>query len=131
MRLAVDGPNDNLFLAVGGRAYFDRLVARFYEGVATDPILRPLYPEDLTESVVHTAGFLAQFWGGGTVQYSDERGHPRLRARHGHVPIGPAERDAWVHHMTEAVRESGVSEELQARQLEYFEMAATHMINLE
>lgn len=131
MRLAVDGPNDNLFLAVGGRAYFDRLVARFYEGVATDPILRPLYPEDLTESVAHTAGFLAQFWGGGTVQYSDERGHPRLRARHGHVPIGPAERDAWVHHMTEAVRESGVSEELQARQLEYFEMAATHMINLE
>lgn len=131
MRLAVDGPNDNLFVAVGGRPYFDRLVARFYEGVATDPILRPLYPEDLTESVVHTAGFLAQFWGGGTVQYSDERGHPRLRARHGHVPIGQAERDAWVHHMTEAVRESGVSEELQARQLEYFEMAATHMINLD
>jgi hemoglobin len=131
VRLAVDGPNDNLFRAVGGRPYFDRLVARFYEGVATDPILRPLYPEDLTESVVHTAGFLAQFWGGGTVQYSDERGHPRLRARHGHVPIGQAERDAWVHHMTEAVRESGVSEELQARQLEYFEMAATHMINLD
>ena len=131
MRLAVDGPNDNLFLAVGGRPYFDRLVARFYEGVATDPILRPLYPEDLTESVVHTAGFLAQFWGGGTVQYSDERGHPRLRARHGHVPIGQAERDAWVHHMTEAVRESGVAEELQARQLEYFEMAASHMINLD
>ena len=130
MRLAVDGPNDNLFLAVGGRPYFDRLVARFYEGVASDPVLRPLYPEDLTESVEHTAGFLAQFWGGGTVQYSDTRGHPRLRARHGHVPIGPAERDAWVHHMTEAVRESGVSEELQARQLEYFEMAATHMINL-
>ena len=131
MRLAVDGPNDNLFVAVGGRPYFDRLVARFYEGVATDPILRPLYPEDLTESVVHTAGFLAQFWGGGTVQYSDERGHPRLRARHGHVPIGQAERDAWVRHMTEAVRGSGVSEELQARQLEYFEMAATHMINLD
>lgn len=131
MRLAVDGPNDSLFLAVGGRPYFDRLVARFYEGVATDPILRPLYPEDLTESVAHTAGFLAQFWGGGTVQYSDERGHPRLRARHGHVPIGQAERDAWVHHMTEAVRGSGVSEELQARQLEYFEMAATHMINLD
>lgn len=130
MRLPVDGPTDNLFVAVGGRPYFDRLVARFYEGVATDPILRPLYPEDLTESVAHTAGFLAQFWGGGTAQYSDERGHPRLRARHGHVPIGQAERDAWVRHMTEAVRESGVSEDLQARQIEYFEMAASHMVNL-
>lgn len=129
MRIAVDGPNDSLFHAVGGRPYFDRLVTRFYEGVPADPVLRPLYPEDLTASVAHTAGFLAQFWGGGTVQYSDERGHPRLRARHGHVPIGQAERDAWVHHMTEAVQESGVSAELQARQLEYFEMAATHMIN--
>ena len=78
MRLAVDGPNENLFLAVGGRPYFDRLVARFYEGVASDPVLRPLYPEDLTESVEHTAGFLAQFWGGGTTHYSDHRGHPRL-----------------------------------------------------
>ncbi|MBX3285020.1 MAG: globin [Acidimicrobiales bacterium] len=130
MRLAVDGPNENLFLAVGGRPYFDRLVARFYEGVATDPVLRPLYPEDLTESVEHTAGFLAQFWGGGTTHYSDHRGHPRLRARHGHVPIGQEARDAWVRHMVAAVRESGVAEDLQARQIEYFEMAATHMINL-
>ena len=96
MRLAVDGPNDNLFLAVGGRAYFDRLVERFYEGVATDPILRPLYPEDLTESVAHTAGFLAQFWGGGTVHYSDHRGHPRLRARHMPFAIGQRERDKTI-----------------------------------
>ena len=86
--MAVDGPDVNVFEAVGGRPYFDRLVARFYAGVADDPVIRPLYPEDLTESIAHTAGFLAQYWGGGTAHYSDERGHPRLRMRHGHVVIG-------------------------------------------
>jgi len=131
VKLQVDGPNDNVFTLVGGRPYFDKLVARFYVGVEQDPVLRPLYPDDLTESIEHTAGFLAQFWGGGTAQYSDERGHPRLRARHGHVAIGQAERDAWLRHMTEAVHESDAPPAVQVRMLEYFEMASTHMINLD
>ncbi|CAN5892561.1 globin [soil metagenome] len=118
-----------MFEAVGGRPYFDALVARFYAGVASDPVLRPLYPEDLTASIDHTAGFLAQYWGGGTAQYSDERGHPRLRMRHGHVAIGGPERDAWLRHMTEAVEESNAPAEIKARLLGYFEMASTHMIN--
>ena len=127
--MAVDGPDVNVFEAVGGRPFFDRLVARFYAGVADDPVIRPLYPEDLTESIAHTAGFLAQYWGGGTAHYSDERGHPRLRMRHGHVVIGQAERDRWVHHMTEAVRTEHLAPGLEQRLLAYFEMGATAMIN--
>ena len=129
MKMSVPAPGDSLYDRVGGRPFFDRLVTRFYEGVADDPVLRPLYPDDLTASIEHTAGFLAQFWGGGTAQYSDHRGHPRLRARHMPFVIGPAERDAWVHHMAEAVRESGAAPEQQQEMLEYFEMAATHMVN--
>ena len=129
VKMSVDLPDTNVFMAVGGRPFFDALVERFYAAVETDPVLRPMYPEDLTESIRNTAGFLAQYWGGGTDQYSDERGHPRLRMRHVHMVIGPAERDAWVRHMTAAVRSSDASPEIQARMLEYFEMAATHMIN--
>ena len=129
MALAVDGPEVNVFEAVGGRPFFDRLVDRFYAGVAGDPVIRPLYPDDLTDSITHTAGFLAQYWGGGTVQYSDERGHPRLRMRHGHVAIGQAERDRWVHHMTEAVHEERLPAELEAKLLAYFEMGASAMVN--
>lgn len=129
MRMSVPAPGESLYDRVGGRPFFDRLVARFYEGVAADPVLRPLYPDDLTASIEHTAGFLAQFWGGGTGHYSDHRGHPRLRARHMPFAIGPAERDAWVRHMTVAVRESGAGAEEQREMLEYFEMAATHMVN--
>ncbi len=47
----------------GGEPFFVALVDRFYEGVATDPLLRPMYPEDLTESRAHLALFLMQYWG--------------------------------------------------------------------
>jgi hemoglobin len=83
---------------VGGQPFFGDLVDGFYAGVSTDPLLRPMYPEDLAEPRRHLAGFLTQYWGGPTT-YSDERGHPRLRMRHVPFAIGEAERDAWLRHM--------------------------------
>ena len=118
----------NLYELVGGEAVFFRLVERFYAGVEQDPILRPLYPENLEESIRHTALFLIQFCGGpGT--YSQQRGHPRLRMRHLPFAIGQQERDAWVRHMRQAVEET--IENPQARQMlnEYFERTATFMMN--
>ena len=91
-------PVDALYDRVGGEQFFVDLVDRFYLGVAGDPLLRPLYPDDLTESSHHLALFLIQYWGGpGT--YDEQRGHPRLRMRHAPFVIGPAERDAWLRHM--------------------------------
>jgi hemoglobin len=95
-------PEVNVHDAVGGEAFYVELVHRFYDGVATDLLLRPLYPEDLTDSRRHMVMFLRQYWGGpGT--YSEERGHPRLRQRHGPFVIGEAERDAWLRHMVAAL----------------------------
>jgi len=130
MKIPVNGPTDNVFDEVGGLPWFTALVERFYEGVATDAVLRPLYPDDLTESIAPTAGFLAQYWGGGMSYYSEQKGHPRLRMRHAHVAIGPAERDAWLHHMVAAVRAGGLAPQTEARMIEYFEMAANAMINV-
>jgi hemoglobin len=118
----------DVYRVVGGQAFFDDLVARFYERVALDAVLRPLYPEDLEPSRRHLALFLAQYWGGGLV-YSTERGHPMLRARHLPFTIGERERDAWLRHMTAAVRESGCDPAIEARFLEYFTAAATHLVN--
>jgi hemoglobin len=92
------GFDASVYDTVGGRPFFVDLVDGFYAGVTADPLLRPLYPEDLTESRRHLAGFLTQYWGGPTT-YSDERGHPRLRMRHAPFTIGDAERDAWLRHM--------------------------------
>ena len=89
----------SLYERVGGSAFFVRLVDAFYDGVAGDPVLRPLYPEgDLSEERRWLALFLVQYWGG-PGEYSEQRGHPRLRMRHGHFSIGAAERDAWLRHM--------------------------------
>jgi hemoglobin len=120
-------PDRTVYELVGGRPFFDALVDRFYAGVAGDPVLRPLYPDDLTESKHHMAGFLSQYWGGGTEHYSDQRGHPRLRMRHAPFTIGPAERDAWLRHMTDAVDGAGLTADLRARMVDYFAMAAQHL----
>ena len=118
-----------MYELVGGRQWFDDLVARFYDGVAADPALRPMYPDDLSDSKAHLAGFLAQYWGGPTT-YSDQRGHPRLRMRHAPFAIGAAERDAWLGHMRTAIRAAEPAPEVESVMLEYFANAADHMVNV-
>jgi hemoglobin len=84
--------------------FFEALVDRFYAGVASDPALLAIYPEpdDLSGARHRLTLFLAQYWGGPRA-YDAERGHPRLRMRHGAFPIGLAERDAWLRHMRAAL----------------------------
>jgi hemoglobin len=121
-----------LFDRVGGETFFVDLVDRFYLGVAGDPLLRPLYPDDLSEPSAHLALFLMQYWGGpGT--YSEQRGHPRLRMRHSRFVIGPAERDAWLRHMNDALGElqakSRISDEDADELRAYLDMAANTLVN--
>jgi hemoglobin len=125
-----DGPDQvTVFEAVGGRPFFDRLFDRFYAGVETDALLRRLYPDDLTQSRAHLAGFLAQYWGGGTAHYSDERGHPRLRMRHAPFLIGVAEAQAWLTHMEAAVRAEHLPTPVEDALLDYFVNSAAHLVN--
>jgi hemoglobin len=112
----------------GGDEFFDALIERFYVGVSTDPLLRPMYPDDLTESKAHLALFMKQYWGGPQT-YSEQRGHPRLRMRHAPFAIGRAESDAWLRHMTEAVRAAGMDPSDEQELLDYLGMAASSLIN--
>ncbi|MDG4764564.1 globin [Solwaraspora sp. WMMD406] len=117
------------FVALGGEPTFRRLVGEFYAGVATDRLLRPMYPEeDLGPAADRLALFLMQYWGGpGT--YSQQRGHPRLRMRHAPYRIGAAERDAWLTHMRRAVDSLGLHPELAGLLWDYLERAAYFMVN--
>ena len=121
-------PPMTVYRVVGGMEFFDELVERFYKRVATDILLRPLYPDDLGASKRHLALFLAQYWGGPTT-YSDERGHPRLRLRHMPFAIGEAERDRWLHHMRAAVVAVDPPEPVRQALLDYFTRAADAMRN--
>ena len=117
-----------LYDRVGGDAFFVELVERFYRLVEDDKVLRPLYPEDLEPGKAHLALFLMQFWGGPPL-YSEKRGHPRLRQRHFPFSIGQSERDAWVCHMNSAIFSMQLSVGEAALMTEYFENAATLMMN--
>jgi hemoglobin len=124
-----DTPAASLYEAVGGEPTFRRLVHRFYEEVAADPELRPVYPShDLGPAEDHLRLFLIQYWGGpGT--YSERRGHPRLRMRHARFSIGEAERDAWLRHMRTALDELDLAPALDEELWNYLVMAAHSLVN--
>lgn len=117
-----------LYDAVGGEPVFRQLVADFYAGVATDPLLRPLYPEDLAPAERRLRLFLIQYWGGPDT-YSRERGHPRLRMRHVSWQVGPAERDAWLGHMRAAFDRLALAEPFAGAVWEHLERAAFSLVN--
>ena len=119
----------SFFEAIGGEPTFRKLVDEFYAGVATDPLLRPLYPEaDLGPAAERLRLFLMQYWGG-PGPYSEQRGHPKLRMRHAPFRIGVAERDAWLTHMRRAVDSLGLDPADDATLWTYLERAALFMVN--
>jgi hemoglobin len=118
----------SVYELAGGMPFFVGLVERFYDGVAEDPVLRPLYPPDLEPPRWRLAHFLAQYWGGPTT-YGQERGHPRLRMRHAPFTIDLVARDAWLVHMRAAVDAMAPPADVRAALLEYFEYAAESMRN--
>lgn len=128
----------SLFSRVGGSPFFDELVAAFYEGVAADDVLAPLYPDfpDLGPARRRLGLFLAQYWGGPPT-YLEERGHPRLRMRHLPFRVGPLERDRWLVHMAAAVARTCAALDLPrperdavaAELMAYFVPAAEHLRN--
>ena len=114
---------------VGGRPTFARLVHEFYRGVAGDPALRALYPEeDLGPAEDRLLGFLEQSWGGPTT-YSEQRGHPRLRQRHQPFKVNPDARDRWLLHMREAVDGCDLPPLQRETLWDYLERAAHAMLN--
>jgi hemoglobin len=119
----------NFWEQVGGRPTFERLVREFYRGVAGDPVLLALYPEqDLEPAIQRLTGFLEQYWGGPTT-YSQERGHPRLRMRHLPFKVNPDQRDRWLTHMRAAVDSLALPPLQDATLWAYLERAAHAMVN--
>ena len=120
---------ENFYDEIGGHPTFAKIVSRFYQEVAVDPVLRPLYPEvDLKPAEHRFLMFLEQYWGGPRT-YSDQRGHPRLRMRHMPFRVGTEERDAWLRAIGKGVDEADLTPEQHERLWSYLVMAADSMVN--
>lgn len=119
----------SFYAAVGGHDTFVRLVDVFYQGVAEDPVLAPMYPEeDLGPARVRLTQFLEQYWGGPTT-YSEQRGHPRLRMRHAPFAVDLDARDRWLRHMRAALDALDLAPLHEAMLWDYLERAAHSLVN--
>ncbi|WP_022908674.1 globin [Aestuariimicrobium kwangyangense] len=115
--------------AMGGRETFQRLVHLFYQGVAGDELLRPMYPEeDLGPAEDRLRMFLEQYWGGPS-DYHEQRGHPRLRIRHAQFRVTQAAAERWLVHMLGAVDQLDLAPEYDAAMREYLTRAAQFLVN--
>lgn len=126
----MESTSDTLYAAVGGMPFFERLVDGFYDRVEQDAVLLALYPNphDLGPARMRLRLFLAQYWGGPS-EYSQTRGHPRLRMRHVPFAIGEEERDRWLAAMYGAIDDLAPAAEIAVALRDYFALAADAMRN--
>ncbi|MCE5171557.1 globin [Paenibacillus profundus] len=117
-----------IYEAIGGEATVRRIVEAFYPNVQADPLIGPLFPEDIMPVMEKQFMFLTQFFGGPSL-FSDEYGHPMMRARHMPFPITRERADAWLGCMREALIEIGLEPALRDMVLERLSGPAYHFIN--
>ena len=121
---------DSIFSLIGEEG-FTRLVAAFYRQVPSDDILGPMYPShDLADAEQRLRDFLIYRFGG-PQRYIEQRGHPRLRARHLPFRVDQAARDRWVLLMNNALTESALPAEAELGLKAFFEQMSTFMMNHE
>jgi hemoglobin len=125
-----EGETSTFYQRIGGRATLEKIVRLFYDGVRTDDVLMPMYPEqpDLEGAIQRLTGFLEQYWGG-PATYSETRGHPRLRMRHQAFKVNPDARDRWLAHMRAALDQLQLSPLDDETLWNYLDRAAHLMVN--
>ncbi|HEY0827958.1 MAG TPA: globin [Bacilli bacterium] len=120
--------NNTIYSALGGESGVRRLVELFYPKVQANPLIGPLFPADILPVMEKQVMFLSQFFGGPTL-YSDQYGHPMMRARHMPFPITPERADAWLGCMNSALAEMDLDEVVKAVVLERLKGTAHHFVN--
>ncbi|MCA1293893.1 globin [Paenibacillus sp. alder61] len=121
-------PSLSIYDNLGGAETVRKLVEAFYPKVQADPLLGPLFPEDITPVMEKQYMFLSQFFGGPSL-YSDAFGHPMMRARHLPFPVTPERAEAWLACMSAALEEIGVEKQLCDFVLQRLSGPAFHFVN--
>lgn len=120
--------NISIYEAVGGAEGIRSIVEAFYPKVQKHPLLGPLFPEDINPVMEKQYQFLSQFFGGPSL-YSDQHGHPMMRARHLPFPITPERAEAWLDCMRRALEDVGLEPELREIVLDRLSGPAHHFVN--
>lgn len=124
----MNNAQSTVYDAIGGEETMWRLVSEFYDLVAADPLLRPLFPESFDDVKIRQYWFLSQLFGGPKL-YMEYRGQPMLRMRHLPHPITEAHANAWLKCMQSAMNAAGISAPATEAMMRRLTMTAFHMVN--
>lgn len=111
-----------------GAEKLKELIHAFYKRVDVHPLLRPLFPDDLKETIRKQIQFQTQYLGGPNL-FTQEHGHPMMRARHMRFKITPDHAQAWLECMNEAMDEVGLEGPLREQYFQRLVLTAHYMIN--
>ncbi|GGO09607.1 globin domain-containing protein [Saccharibacillus kuerlensis] len=117
-----------IYQQLGESAGLLRIIQTFYGKVVQEPLLAPLFPEDLNPVIERQHQFLTQFFGGPPL-YSEQHGHPMMRARHMRFPVTNERADAWLGCMNAALRDQAVEDELREFVIDRLKGPAYHFVN--
>lgn len=111
-----------------GEAKLSELIDVFYNYVGQHPLLKPIFPDDLTETARKQKQFMTQYLGGPDL-YTNEHGHPMMRMRHNPFPITPERAEAWLSCMEQAMDDVGLEGPFREQYFKRLVLTAHHMIN--
>lgn len=111
-----------------GAETLEKMMTIFYSNVANNPTLKPIFPEDLTETARKQTQFQTQYLGGPNL-YTEEHGHPMLKARHMSFKVTPERAQAWLECMSDAMDEVGLDGKFREIYFKRLVLTAHHMIN--
>ncbi len=111
-----------------GESNLTLLIDRFYDMVFEDEVIGRLFTIDKDEIKRKQFLFLTQFLGGPAL-YTQEFGHPKLRARHMPHPITEDAAVAWLKCMHEAICSLPIEEVLKEELFNRFPQTAFFMVN--
>lgn len=118
----------SLFIKLGEAEGMRNIVEAFYPIVQSNPKLAPLFPKDIQPVMDKQYLFLTQFFGGPTL-FSNEHGHPMMRARHMGFEITHELAGEWLKCMHTALLQLEYESGLRDAVLERLSGPAYHFVN--
>jgi CDGSH-type Zn-finger protein/truncated hemoglobin YjbI/uncharacterized Fe-S cluster protein YjdI len=100
----------SLYEWVGGLAALERLTARFYDTILSepDPVLEPVFRGMDPAHPGHVAAWLAETFGGPATYTNHHGGYEHMLAKHRHRTLTETQRRRWVTRMLDCADEVGL-----------------------
>jgi hemoglobin len=103
-----ENPPPTLYDWMGGQETLERLTTRFYQNVAADPLLAPLFAHMDHEHPRFVAQFIAEVFGGPRDYSAQRGGHPHMIRAHLERHLTESQRRRWFDLMLSTADEVGL-----------------------